>query len=112
MTLTECPVRTTIDVLEGKWKPIILFCLKSGKLRYSKLRAEVKEPSEKVFVEQLRQLERDGVIERISYPEIPPRVEYSVTGYGHTLLPLLQQMADWGNKHRERMASGEEEGRL
>ncbi|MDQ2710716.1 MAG: helix-turn-helix transcriptional regulator [Acidobacteriota bacterium] len=107
MTLTECPVRRTIDVLDGKWKPLILFSLKGGKLRYAKLRTEVREPSEKVLIEQLRQLEDEGIIERRSYLEVPPRVEYSITPYGNTLMPLLQGMADWGSKHRERITLDE-----
>lgn len=101
MKLADCPIRATLDVLSGKWKPMILFYLKSGKRRYGRLRAYLPEPSEKVLIEQLRQLARDGIIERHVHPATPPQVEYVLTEYGKTLLPLLQLMADWGAKHRK-----------
>lgn len=100
--LSDCPVRTAVDVLSGKWKPLILYFLKDGRQRYSDLRKRISEPSEKVFVQQLRELERDGIVERFVYPEIPPRVEYCFTRYGETLAPILQQMAEWGENHGRR----------
>lgn len=102
MDLSRCPVRATIDVLSGKWKPLILYFLKSGQQRYAELRGQLKGSSEKVLVEQLRQLEKDGIVQRVIYPEVPPRVEYFITAYGYTLIPILQQMADWGACHQER----------
>jgi DNA-binding HxlR family transcriptional regulator len=102
MKLSECNVRVTIDVLEGKWKPLILHALKPGTQRYSDLRRSVFEPSEKVLIQQLRELEEDGIIDRVVYPEVPPRVEYSISPYGRSLILILRQMADWGEAHRER----------
>ena len=105
MDLHRCPVRATVNVLRGKWKPLILYFLKGGQRRYGDLRGQLKGASEKVLVEQLRQLEQDGVVQRVVYPEVPPRVEYLITTYGYTLIPVLQQMADWGAGHRERRGS-------
>ncbi len=105
MLLCDCPVRVTVQVLSGKWKPLILQHLKSGRQRYTCLRAQVTEPSEKVFIEQLRQLERDGIVERFVLPGTPPRVDYAISRYGLTLVSVLQQMADWGTRHRQRKAA-------
>ena len=101
MTLSECPVRVTLDVLRGKWKPLILYFLKQGTLRYGELRKCVYEPSEKVLVQQLRELEAEGILKRTVYPDTPPRVEYSVTEYGNSLMQILQGMSDWGEHHRQ-----------
>jgi DNA-binding HxlR family transcriptional regulator len=73
MTLADCPVRTTLDVITGKWKPLILFFLKSGTQRYTALRAHLPTASEKVFVQQLRQLEQDQIVIRTVLPGIPPK---------------------------------------
>ncbi len=102
MTLANCPVRATLDVLRGKWKPLILYLLKPAIRRYGDLRANLPEASEKVLIQQLRELERDGIVGREVYREIPPRVEYHVTPYGETLMDLLQLMANWGDLHRTR----------
>ena len=102
MTLSECPVRTTLDVLRGKWKPLILFFLKENTRRYAELRSHLHEAPERVFIQQLRELERDQIIDRRVYPEVPPRVEYRISAYGGTLIGILQQMADWGQAHRAR----------
>jgi DNA-binding HxlR family transcriptional regulator len=100
--LSDCPVRTALNVVGGKWKPLILYFLKDGTQRYSDLRGRISEPSEKVLVQQLRELERDGVLERVIYPEVPPRVEYCFSEYGWTLVPMLREMAEWGENHRKR----------
>ena len=102
MDLSECPVKVTADVISGKWKPLIIFSLRPGALRYSELRKQVPGPSHKVLTQQLRQLERDQIIRRKIYAQIPPKVEYSLTAYGRTLTPVLQSMADWGTKHAGR----------
>lgn len=103
MTLADCPVRTTLDVITGKWKPLILFFLKGGTQRYTALRAHLPTASEKVFTQQLRQLERDLILIRTVLPGIPPNVEYRVSPYGETLISVLQQMADWGGAHRKHL---------
>jgi DNA-binding HxlR family transcriptional regulator len=108
MRLSECPVRTTIDVIEGKWKPIIVNSLKHGQLRFGMLRRELPEASQKVLTGQLRELERDGIIARRSSEKRWERVEYSLTPYGRTLIPVLTLMAKWGAVHKEK----KEEARL
>lgn len=101
MRLSQCPVRETIDVIEGKWKPIIVNSLKSGSLRFGKLRREVPEASQKVLTGQLRELERDGIISRRTSEKRWERVEYSLTPYGRTLVPVLTLMAKWGAIHKK-----------
>ena len=100
MSLADCPVRTTLDVLRGKWKPLLLLFLKPGSRRWAQLHSHLPEVSEKVLTQQLRELERDGIITRLVHPTVPPQVEYSISAYGETLIAVLQQMADWGTNHR------------
>jgi DNA-binding HxlR family transcriptional regulator len=102
MDLSSCPVKVTADVISGKWKPLIIFSLKPGPLRYSELRKHMPGPTHKVLTQQLRQLERDRIISRKVYPHVPPKVEYSLTAYGRTLTPILGSMAKWGEKHAAR----------
>lgn len=101
MRLCECPVRATIDVIEGKWKPIIVNSLKQGTLRFGMLRREVPEASQKVLTGQLRELERDGIIVRRTSEKRWERVEYSLTVYGRSLIPVLTLMAKWGAIHKK-----------
>jgi DNA-binding HxlR family transcriptional regulator len=100
MQLKECLVRTTVDVIEGKWKPIILFALKGGPRRFGELRREVPEAAQKVLTEQLRELEADGILARKIKTGKTPEVLYSLTSYGKTLMPILRAMAGWGRRHR------------
>ena len=101
MLLSECPVRTTIDAIEGKWKPIVVDALKEGSLRFGQLRRLVPEASKKVLIEQLRQLEVDRITTRKVLGQKLDRVEYSLTTYGRTLLPVLMVMAKWGRTHKK-----------
>ena len=102
MDLSECPVKVTVDVIGGKWKPMILFFLKNGRKRFSQLQHDISRVTQKTLTQQLRQLERDGVVAREVFASVPPRVEYSLTTYGETLRPILEQMCKWGNRHRRR----------
>lgn len=104
MQIDECPVKATIDVIGGKWKPLILFELKNGKRRFGELLRSVMGVRHKVLTEQLKQLEADGIIQRQEYNEVILRTEYSLTEYGESLRPLLQMMAEWGIKHRAKRA--------
>jgi DNA-binding HxlR family transcriptional regulator len=100
MKLSECLVRTTVDVIEGKWKPIIVNSLKSGALRFGELRRQIPEATKQVLIGQLRELEQDQIVYRkVSRLKIV-RAEYSLTPYGRTLVPVLTLMARWGQKHR------------
>jgi DNA-binding HxlR family transcriptional regulator len=101
MLLSDCPVRATIDVIEGKWKPIVVDSLKRGTLRFGQLRRHVSEATQKVLTEQLRELENDGIIVRRTSQKRWERVEYSLTSYGRTLVPVLTLMAKWGKGHKK-----------
>ena len=103
MRLTECPVRPAIDVIEGKWKPIVVNALKAKALRFGELRRHTPEASQKVLTEQLRELEGDEIISRKMFGERWERVEYGLTAYGRTLVPILTLMAKWGRKHKRLM---------
>ena len=104
-----CPIRATLEVIGGKWKPVILYYLKTaGACRFSELQKLMPHISKKVLTQQLRELERDGIVDRKDYAEIPPKVEYSMTEYGRTLRPLLETMAAWGDRHRRSSDGGQD----
>lgn len=94
-----CPVEATLDVIGGKWKPVILWILRNGVMRFSAIQKAIPEVNSKTLTKQLRELEEDGVITRTVYPEIPPRVEYSVTEFGWSLIPIIQSLCDWGAQY-------------
>lgn len=98
----QCPVEATLDVIGGKWKPLILWQLKAEKLRFSGLRQNMQGISPKMLTKQLRELEADGLVFREIYPEIPPRVEYSLTEFGKTVIPVLEALCEWGNGYLDR----------
>jgi DNA-binding HxlR family transcriptional regulator len=100
MLLSQCPVSLALRVIGGKWKPLILNELKDRKLRFGQLRRRIPEASHKVLIEQLRQLEQTGIVQRTLYRETILRSEYELTPYGETLRPLLQGLCDWGVRHR------------
>jgi DNA-binding HxlR family transcriptional regulator len=75
--------------------------MENGRLRYSQLRKQIPDVSERMLVSQLRELENDQLVNRIVYPEVPPRVEYELTELGLTMRPMLQSVSDWGDKYRE-----------
>ncbi|MEM7485480.1 MAG: helix-turn-helix domain-containing protein [Bacteroidota bacterium] len=99
----SCPVIATLDVLGGKWKPAILWELQNEEvLRFGKLKKKLMSITQKMLTQQLRELEKDEIIERKVYAEIPPRVEYRLSAYGKTLAPVLNEMAKWGFRHVDR----------
>lgn len=93
-------VETTLKVIGGKWKPLILYLLREGSLRYSELQKNIPNITQKMLTQQLRQLEKDSLLSRKVYPVIPPHVEYNLTKRGSSLLPLLASMAEWGSSHK------------
>lgn len=94
----DCPVETCLEVLSGKWKPRILWKLHQNKvMRFNELRRSISGGiTAKMLTQQLRELERDGLVLRTVYPEVPPRVEYSFTKFGLTIAPILDRIAQWG----------------
>lgn len=93
-----CPVETTMKVIGGKWKPMLLFHLFSGAKRYSELQRLVPFLSDRMLTRSLRELEADHLIDREVYAEVPVRVQYALTTEGETLLPILEAMSAWGQK--------------
>ena len=89
-----------MEIIGGKWKPIILYYLKDGLKRFGELQRLIPHITKKMLTQQLRELERDEIIERKVYHQVPPKVEYSLSEYGKSLKPVLELMATWGNKHR------------
>ncbi|WP_067618648.1 winged helix-turn-helix transcriptional regulator [Alicyclobacillus acidiphilus] len=99
----ECLVSSTLDIISGKWKMVILFHLMSEpNLRFTELMRRIPGITQRVLTKQLRELEQDDIIARTIYPEIPPRVEYAMTEYGQTLRPILEMMHHWGANHLHR----------
>jgi DNA-binding HxlR family transcriptional regulator len=94
-----CGLDAALCVLGGKWKPLILFHLAHGTRRYGELRRAVGGVSDKVLIQQLKELQADGIIARVDYGEIPPKVEYSLTGFGRTLGKSLAPLCEWGTKY-------------
>jgi DNA-binding HxlR family transcriptional regulator len=96
-----CGLEAALLVVGGKWKPLILFHLGPGKRRFGELRRLVTGVSEKMLIQQLRELQADGVVERVDFKEIPPKVEYSVTPLGRTLAQALLPLCEWGRAHSD-----------
>lgn len=98
----KCGVITTIAVLGGKWKPMILYCLLIyGPQRFGELNRLIPEVTQRILTLQLRELEEDGVIHREIYKQVPPKVEYSLTPFGRTLEPILHLMKQWGEQYAD-----------
>jgi DNA-binding HxlR family transcriptional regulator len=102
MDANHCPVTLTTHIIGGKWKPSILYFLEGRVRRFSQLQKLLAGPTKKMLVQQLRELERDDIVRRKIYEEVPPRVEYSLTKHGQSLRPILRLMSAWGKKHRAR----------
>jgi len=104
-----CPVEAAIDVIGGKWKPLILWQLKeTDVIRYNKLQQNLHGVSPRMLTKQLRELEEDGLVHREMHPEIPPRVEYSLTEFGKTVSPIIEALCSWGTEFLGRQCPVEE----
>ena len=97
----KCPLTAALNAVGGKWSLICLYWLDSGTRRFNELRRLMPEISHKVLAATLRNLEREGLICRTVYTEVPPRVEYSISSHGETLRPLLEAVRAWGREHLE-----------
>ena len=95
----------TIDVIGGKWKPLVLWHLHFGEHRFGELRRAIPGVSEKMLPQHLRELEADGIISRRDLGGVPPRVEYALTEFGNTLINALRPLCEWGQAHMERIAA-------
>ena len=95
---TGCPVQAAINVLSGKWKVQAVWRLSFGPRRFAELRNLLRGVSEKVLTAQLRELQKDGVVNRTAAPSSPPKVTYSLSRSGEALIPLLEGLCDWGSK--------------
>ena len=99
-TLPACPVETTLTLISDKWKVLILRDLMPGTKRFGELKKSIGSVSQKVLTAQLRDMEAQGLIHRQVYAEVPPRVEYSLTGLGRSLKPILDAMWNWGETYQ------------
>ncbi|WP_332771157.1 winged helix-turn-helix transcriptional regulator [Phenylobacterium sp.] len=97
---SDCGVETTLSVVGGLWKPLILYHLMGGKKRFMELSRLVPQATQRMLTLQLRELEADGVVTRRVFAEVPPRVEYAVTDFGRTLVPVLAALREWGERYR------------
>ncbi|ARC86182.1 hxlR-like helix-turn-helix family protein [Clostridium argentinense CDC 2741] len=96
----SCPIEYTVNLIGHKWKVLIIRnLLNNGTQRFSELSKGISGISQKMLTQQLKQLESDGIVNRKVYPEVPPRVEYSLTKLGHSLKPVLDSMNTWGVAH-------------
>ena len=95
----DCPIEATLGLIGGKWKALILDHLTDGALRFGSLQRLMPKVTPKMLTQQLRELEKDGLVERHVYPVVPPKVEYELTDFGQTVLPILDAMCVWGREY-------------
>ncbi|GAA2414342.1 helix-turn-helix domain-containing protein [Streptomyces glaucosporus] len=101
----SCGLDAAVAVVGGKWKPLILWELHDGARRFGELRRSLRGISEKMLIQQLRELEADGIVHREVYREVPPRVEYSLTEAGSSLNKALLPLGDWGEEHMDHITA-------
>ena len=99
--LPECPVATTVQLVGSKWKLLILRNLLQRPWRFNELKRSLEGISQKVLTDSLRSMESDGLITRTVYPEVPPRVEYALSGLGESMRPIIAVMEQWGRAYKE-----------
>jgi DNA-binding HxlR family transcriptional regulator len=95
-----CPVEYTLDVIGGKWKGLLLYHMIEGPVRFNEFRRICPTITQRMLTLQLRELEEDGIVHREVYPQVPPKVEYSLSEFGRTLVPIIMEMKIWGEKHK------------
>ncbi len=98
---TECPVETTLNLIQGKWKVVIMFRLRETSRRFNELTRLLPGITQRMLTNQLRELERDGLVHREVYAEVPARVEYSLTELAESLMPIMLSVKDWGKEYLE-----------
>jgi len=107
MINASCGMAYSLNIIGGRWKPAILCRLLFGPMRYSELKKSIEGISERMLVAQLRELEKDQIVQRHVYAEVPPRVEYELTALGHSMKPMFEAMSDWGNMYRKKIEKEE-----
>ncbi len=100
-----CPVEACLEVVGGKWKGVILYRLMGGTKRFNELMRLMPDVTQRMLTRQLRELEADQIVERKVYPEVPPKVEYSLTEFGQTLVPVLKVVQKWGAEYLDRVTA-------
>lgn len=103
MELPECPVETTLTMISDKWKVLIIRDLLTGTKRFGELKKSVTGISQKVLTANLRNMEENGLLTRKVFPEVPPRVEYTLSELGYSLSPILDAMAQWGTDFKQKI---------
>jgi DNA-binding HxlR family transcriptional regulator len=102
-----CHVEVTLDLIDGKWKGVILYHLQAGRLRFGELRKRMPSVTQRMLTKQLRALEEDDLVTRKVFAEVPPRVEYALSETGLLLRPVIDALKTWGEQHRARQAENE-----
>lgn len=100
--LPDCPVTAVVKIIGGKYKPVILWHLANKTMRFGQLSKSLSNTTTKMLTQQLRELEKDGIINRKVFPVVPPKTEYSLTILGRTLIPILDAMCTWGRSYMEK----------
>lgn len=106
----NCPVESVLNLLDGKWKGVILYHLMGGTLRFNELGRKLNNVTQRMLTKQLRELEADGLITRTVFPVVPPRVDYALSARGESLVPVLMAMKEWGDRNIEGRAAGPDSG--
>ncbi|CCK99823.1 HxlR family transcriptional regulator [Clostridioides difficile] len=99
----SCPIEATLALIGGKYKTLILWHLKDTILRFNELKKLIPKATPKMLTQQLRELESDGLIIRVVYPVVPPKVEYSLSDFGKSIIPILDSMCDWDSDYLEKL---------
>ncbi len=102
-SLPACPVQTCLNFISDKWKILIIRDLIDGTKRFNELKKSLAPVTQKMLTQQLREMEQDGIINRKVYPVVPPKVEYSLTELGYSLVPVIEVMKKWGQDFKERI---------
>ena len=97
--MVGCPTETTLEVISGRWKVMVIYWLLQGERRFNQLQRDLAGITHRTLAKQLKEMETDGLVERRDYGEIPPRVDYRLTVLGRSLEPVLMAMQDWAQKH-------------
>ena len=102
--MPACPVATTLQLIGSKWKILIMRNLMSRPWRFNELKKDLEGVSQKVLTDSLRSMEKDGIVIRTVYPEVPPRVEYSLSELGESMLPIIKAMEIWGTEYKKNIS--------